>query len=535
MWTGEVFTTATYVPTNNTSIGYSVAVPPYYSQVNGIMSKTPGLFRVMVLPLNNGGVTYAWEYGYNGGDIADELYSVPAVSQSLTYSLFGTPYLTSTLNSAAVSDPANFWKLVAITNSRYISVSNDLNTADRRLVSPDIIRNAFGGAYSPSVSGGRIELSSSHVSSIPLTEDNISMGWADTEAFRYILSVSPVSGPQGNSVVNATAYPGNGGIGVWIEIPNNLTNTLSQKYLEVWLRSSQSGPVYVEARDPAEHSATWDGRLNPNYALPADTWKLFVFPLDVPSDMINTPGAIARGSVTRLLVGMTKLNHSLTNFEIGGIFLDQGDFAGLARNISLVGQYGKLTLYQLNSSVFLPRIYATTGVTIKNSTEDFLSNLDAFNPAETVIVQQSEIERNKTPLLRFSLQRPDLSFQMISPSLYNVHVNASTPYMLVLSETYNPWWVASGPWGTIPETHHFIVNGYANMWYITQPGVYNLQVRFVPNDYLTYGTVITILALIVAFIGVFARRLERFALRIRHESVASVRRQNKVREGLRIP
>jgi hypothetical protein len=532
MWTGAVFSTATYVPTNNPSVGYSVAVPQYYSQVNSMMSKTPGLYRVMVLPLDNGGVTYSWGYGYNGGDIADELYNVPAVSQSLTYSLFGTTYLTSTLNSVAVSDPANFWKLAAITNSRYVIVSNDLNIADRRLVvSPDAIHTALsGGAYSPSVLGSGFDLSSPNISSIPLTQADISRGWSDGK-LEYFLSVSPMPYPQGDYSINATAYPGDGGIGVWIQIPNNMTNTLSERYLEVWLRSSQSGPVYVEARDPLDHSITWDGRFNPNFALSVDTWKSFVFPLNVPTQTINTPGPLDRGNVTKLLIGMTNLSHTLTQFEIGGVFLDQGNYAGPARNISLVGQYGKLTLYQLVPSAFLPRIYSTSGALIENSTGEFLSNLNEFNPADTVVVQSSEIQRNGISPPRSSLHRPNLSFQMVSPSLYDVQVNASSPYMLVLSETYNPLWVASGPWGTIPEANHFVANGYANMWYITQPGVYHLQLRFVPNNYLTYGTVIALLTLILTSIGVYRRTLKHVPPKIWSAAVTSVRRRSCPESG----
>lgn len=514
MWTGAVFTTATYVPTNNPSIGYSVAVPPYYGQLNSKMRETQGLYRVLVLPLDNGGATYSWRYGYNGGDIADELYDVPAVSQSLTYSLFGTTYLTSTLNSVAVSNPANFWKLAAITNSRFITLSYDLNTTDRRMaVTADAISTAFKGAYSPSVSDGRVELSNPKVTSVPMTDSHISRGWSDG-ALEYFLSVSSASSPQSNHVINATAYPGNGGIGVWIQLPANMTNTVSQRFLEVWLRSSQSGPIYVEARDPGDHTATWDGRFNPNYALPLDQWKLFVLPLNVPTQLINTPGALVRQNVTRLLVGMTNLSHTLTNFEIGGIFLDEGAYSGPARNISLVGQYGMLTLYELNSSAFLPRIYAATSATTENSTGAFLSNLGSFNPGESVVVQTSEAQRNKISIPLYSMNKPSLSFQMVSPSLYNVQVNAPSPFMLVLSETYNPSWVASGPWGAVPETNHFIVNGYANMWYITQPGVYNLQLHFLPNSYLTYGTTISLIVLTAVFVLVYSGSLKRFAQRV---------------------
>jgi hypothetical protein len=223
---------------------------------------------------------------------------------------------------------------------------------------------------------------------------------------------------------------------------------------------------------------------------------------------------------------MTTLDHTLTNFEIGGIFLDQGQYFGPARNISLVGQYGELTLYELNSSAFLPRIYATSGMMVVNSTRDFLSNLDLFDPTRNVMIQSSEMQRQKIPLPTSGGQEPTLSFQMISPSQYDVRVSASSGFMLVLSETYNPLWIASGPWGTVPESNHFIVNGYANMWYITQRGSYSLRLSFLPNHYLTYGTLVALLAAILGFTAVYAKSVKRFALKLSFVLVASVRSMN---------
>jgi hypothetical protein len=163
---------------------------------------------------------------------------------------------------------------------------------------------------------------------------------------------------------------------------------------------------------------------------------------------------------------------------------------------------------------------------IENSTGDFLSNLGEFNPADTVAVQWSEAQRNQIPLSTSSLRKADLSFHMMNPSLYDVQVNATGPYMLVLSETYNPLWAASAPWGVIPQANHFVVNGYANMWYISQPGVYHLQLHFLANNYLAYGTVIALFAMILTFIGVYRRTIKRFAPKIWSAAVTSVRRQN---------
>jgi hypothetical protein len=223
---------------------------------------------------------------------------------------------------------------------------------------------------------------------------------------------------------------------------------------------------------------------------------------------------------------MTNLDHTLTNFEIGGIFFDRGQYFGPARNISLIGQYGKLSLYELNSSAFLPRIYAPRAILVENSTRDFLSNLDVFEPNRSVMIQSSEMQRQKISLPISPIQEPTLSFQMISPSQYDVRVSASSAFMLVLSETYNPLWSASGPWGTVPESNHFVVNGYANMWYITQPGSYNLRLTFLPNQYLAYGTIVALLVVMLGFIAVYARSLKRVAQRLSFVFVPSLRSTN---------
>jgi len=514
MWTGAVFTTSSYYPTSIPRIGYNVAVPNYYLDVNAKMQETSGLYRVMVLPLNDGGITYSWTYGYNGGDISDELYNVPAVSQSLTYSLFGTPYLTSSINTAAVSDPINFWKIVAITNSRFVVISGDINATDRSLVDPKIISSNFNGSYSPSASMDLVDQNSTLVSKIPATMANIAMAWADTTSYTYSLEVSQLPFPQGNQTVIAKAYPADGNIGVWIQIPENMTDITSHRFLQIWIRGSQGGPPYIEVDDAEGHSATWDGRLNPNYVTEANTWKLLVLPLDVPSQIINKQGSLNRANITRILVGMSSLDHVQTDLQIGGIFLDQGVFSGRARNLNFIGQFGELSLYQLNSSVFLPRIYAVSNFTIADTFGAFMSDISNFDSYNSVLMLSSELQRHSAGPKREIMSNPKLTFSMKSPSEYEATVNSSGPFMLVLSETYNPGWVVEGPEGRIAEDNHFIVNGYANMWYIDRHGDYKLRIYFGPNIYMKYWIWISVIVFLVTAITIFHGYLKKLMDRL---------------------
>lgn len=80
----------------------------------------------------------------------------------------------------------------------------------------------------------------------------------------------------------------------------------------------------------------------------------------------------------------------------------------------------------------------------------------------------------------------NVSYRRINPIKYNIHINASAPYVLVFGESYNSKWrVYEGDvsWydtffkREIPN-YHFPVNGYANAWYIEKAGNYNVTIYF---------------------------------------------------------
>jgi hypothetical protein len=96
---------------------------------------------------------------------------------------------------------------------------------------------------------------------------------------------------------------------------------------------------------------------------------------------------------------------------------------------------------------------------------------------------------------------------MKSPSLYEVTVSASKPFILVLAETFNPGWLVHAPWGVVPEEYHFGVNGYANMWYVDHAGEYKLELSFAPNDLLNYGALLSFGVSAIAILVLFRTRV----------------------------
>ncbi|MDY6893959.1 MAG: hypothetical protein SVO01_00855 [Thermotogota bacterium] len=122
---------------------------------------------------------------------------------------------------------------------------------------------------------------------------------------------------------------------------------------------------------------------------------------------------------------------------------------------------------------------------------------------------------------------PSIVFQKINPTKYKVHVSTDEPFFLVFSESYHPQWKAyldkksfefndiiasydnvdvkeakhemkftpgdisylfADP---ISDDKHFIVNGYANSWYIEETGEYDLTLYFLPQSLFYLGLFIS--------------------------------------------
>ncbi len=95
--------------------------------------------------------------------------------------------------------------------------------------------------------------------------------------------------------------------------------------------------------------------------------------------------------------------------------------------------------------------------------------------------------------LKKSIQRdfgspPHITFTKLNPTKYIAHVNNSSDrqFLLVFKEQYDPRWTTS-----ITGATHVMVDGFANGWIINTPGVYDVEVYYMPQGYFYIGLVIT--------------------------------------------
>lgn len=176
---------------------------------------------------------------------------------------------------------------------------------------------------------------------------------------------------------------------------------------------------------------------------------------------------------------------------------------------------GKLHFYE-NERVF-PHSYATRKLVIMEGGLDALTSqfvsCDPNLPPAIFLTEQGPDQVNFAQKIVKSLASsealPEITMARLNPTAYKVRVKgASGPFLLVFGESYHPGWIARVDNEIINS--HFLVNGYANAWYIDKEGDYEVAIRFKPQDFVWAGRGLSALGLALAGIGlIFGSRRER--------------------------
>lgn len=94
---------------------------------------------------------------------------------------------------------------------------------------------------------------------------------------------------------------------------------------------------------------------------------------------------------------------------------------------------------------------------------------------------------------------PGITFTKVNPARYDVSItNATEPYNLVFSETFNSGWKLLLDGRPLPSKH-FLANTYANAWTIDYPGSYKLSIIFEPQNILYTTQQISIAVAVAVF------------------------------------
>lgn len=88
-----------------------------------------------------------------------------------------------------------------------------------------------------------------------------------------------------------------------------------------------------------------------------------------------------------------------------------------------------------------------------------------------------------------------LTYVRQNPTLYTVRVNAQSPFFFIFSESYDPRWSAYIEGRRLEK--HFLINAYANAWYVDETGNFTIVLQYKPQKLRNIGYVISSVALVV--------------------------------------
>jgi len=191
--------------------------------------------------------------------------------------------------------------------------------------------------------------------------------------------------------------------------------------------------------------------------------------------------SVVIGQINRRRVTVTVPSGSKPKGKYKVFYIDEKEIAALSSNITM--KY-RVT----NRWVMLGALDLDIGL------HNLTFYLDGSRGPEW-FEEESFVLREKRSTVKWAI--PDISFRMNNHAEYEVYVaNATNPYYLVFSESYLPDWNLFIRNDRAPVEEHFLVNGYANAWYINETGDYVIRIEYGPNGLLRLGMAISIVTLL---------------------------------------
>jgi hypothetical protein len=502
-WTGTVFTGTAYP-----NPGDYVEVPRYYGDAKHWLSSAGKDFRVIVLPLGGEGTTYIWNQsgvnqGFNGVNVDNLLLHEPSVSLPS-----GGPfdYVIEQIPGLVVANGTWFWKVMATLSAKYVIVREDSNYSYRGQLSPSLLRSALSVSYTPSINSGFVNTSAPSVVSLYGRNGtgSLSAFWATPQKLLFSQNASQQSGQRIEFSTTAKVFPPNNysAAGFRYSLPYPLQGFDSAKYLDIWVKSNRSVNMTVALANSDSSTISWGSQYSSAYSVgpgEINRWKLIVMPILTPWSYYKS-FSLNRNVTSLDFYFFGPPKEAPLYVEIGGTFRDEG-LPQATTYLHFVRSFGKLFLYALDESRFVPMVYASTRSVLANGLKNFALSIlpsPTFVPGKTVaLVKNAEFsDFGGLGLLDnlSSQSQPILRFESADPTKYEVQVgNGSGAFLLVLNQRYDRRWVATSGEGQSglarsPEIGpHIEVNGFANAWLINGRGNFTVHLLFEPQDVLFYG------------------------------------------------
>lgn len=167
----------------------------------------------------------------------------------------------------------------------------------------------------------------------------------------------------------------------------------------------------------------------------------------------------------------------------------------------------------------------------------FLSTKSQKREIKKVIIDKLEIKKTFEPTiflcnscdknLEEDIQSPKITYTKINFTKYRIKIeNAKKPFFLIFSESFHPYWRVyilnknrtsknsifdTLGKNSLSESQHYLVNGFANSWYITPKNSsgaenYEIIVEFWPQRFLYFGLLVLFITIPILLLILFFKK-----------------------------
>ena len=477
-WTGAVVHSGKVA--GEVGHSYYVKVPKYYYEAADWINSQPEGFRILSLPLSGSYVDYKW--GYGGSDIVPTLFNKPIVDD-----YYGDEHIrrltgfVSLLLERNESKPIG--KLLGLINVKYILFHNDAD--------PEY------GHY------GQVPIE--YVRAVVRSQDGIYLekvfGQLEFYRNKYFVQAACAA----TDVRLTSKSPWNVVSGAWEASSENIV-------------AGHSG-MLVTAREYLNFTATAKMRLG-RFSL--DDWLIW--------GVVNRNNFYYAGMAGRTYFTVGRFTEGLRNevYSRPNAYPPSGDVyvkvvisAGYCQvfsskdGVNWAAEYGfkdnaysagKIGIYAGQSAEFSNvKVLSPSGIVLLNGSFGNLTMLGSLFSSDFVSGKSVLFDANQLTItdLKFIYKHSEagaaenISIQLVNvnPTKYIVDVNSSRHFFLILGESFDPNWAAYIDDKIVTE--HFIANGYANSWYISKTGSFQVVLEFLPQKLFYIGSGISLITFII--------------------------------------
>lgn len=478
IWTGRIFAGP------DKKIG--IPIPSYYQDLSKFLNKNSQGYRVFMTPVWGGDLSfYLWENTiYYGIDPTLFVFSQPTISNT-----FHSPYYYDFIsNIRRYMERMNLAPSLALLRTKYL--------VDR--------------------------------------EDAIMI--PDNERLHYKFLTTVIQPPNDTSAVNRSVCQNMNVVSqdksvtrLICQIPENEQNWQGVRYLYLEIKTNIASNLEVAISDKKGIRNRWEGKVVSEYQTDNENWISIIIPINVPTEYsYSNPIDLSHVYLLEVLTyPKDSQNTGAVSIDLKEIKLDPGREIE-TNEFSLIKTFGKLKLYEPNNFKSPPEFGSFSQV---NKVLDFVQ-----------LFQEVEQKRDSIDQTGFLLtsQNPNKDLSSLSKTVDSKIVNKSkiseTRYwietdqdsgdgFLLLSKTFNPQWKVifmvskdelNGSFAkdikllkksVLPESNHYIVNGYANLWKIDSALVGRVgqnreyAIVFMPQIMADVGSKVSIFSVLI-MIGV---------------------------------